>query len=110
MSCPQPTAHDQRDLVTNAFFRQEAMDLYDAVFDRHCDVLLGYVRRRSRPAVSAIEMYYVTAGRVAAHGNHVHVVGRRHLGGDQGPPVYVLDPVHVLLMVFDGVNAMKREG
>ncbi len=72
--------------------------------------LFGYVGCGSRAAVPAIEMHDMRAGGVAAHGDHVHVIGGRHLGGYQGPPVDMFDPVHVLLMIFDGVNTVKRKG
>ena len=49
-------------------------------------------------------------GVIDAHGHHVHVAGRRDLGREQRPRVDVRDPVQVLLVVFDRIDAVEGEG
>ncbi len=88
---------------------RKLVDLADGVLDGHGDVLLGDVRRRAGAAVAAVEVDDVRAGVVAAHGHHVHVRGRGDLRRNQGARVDVLDPVEVLLVVFDRIDAMERE-
>ena len=86
------------------------MHAVDGVFDRHGDILLGDVRRRAGPAVTAVEMDYVGAGVIGADGHHVDVDRRGDLGREQRPGIDVLDPIEVFFVIFDGIDTVEREG
>ena len=85
------------------------MHLRNGVLDGHGDVLLGDVRRRAGAAIAAIEVNDVRARAVTPHGHHIHVGGRRYLHAHQALAVGFLDPIHVLLVVFHAVHAVKGE-
>ena len=102
-------AGDERHLVADALVRQEIVHLADGIFDGHGDVLLGDVRRRAGSAVAAVDVNDMRAGGITADRDHIHVRRRRYLRRNQGAPVDVLDPVDVLHVVFDGIDAVERE-
>ena len=79
----------------------------DRKFDRHSDVLLGDLRRRARSTIAAIDLQNVRAGIVGAHCHHVDIGRRRNFHRDKRLGINGLDPIDVLLMVLDGINAVK---
>src|SRR6266581_4097737 len=73
-----PTRH-QRDLVPDPFGHEILVDLRNRILDRHCNVLLRNLRRRSGPAVAAVDVDDVRARIVAPDSHHVDVSGGRDL-------------------------------
>jgi hypothetical protein len=51
----------------------------------------------------------VSSGVIAAHGHHVYVGRGGDFDGHQATGIDFLDPVHVLFVVFHGVNAVEGE-
>ena len=102
-------ADDQGDSVADAFGDQELVHFRDRVFDGHRDVLLGDVGCRAGAAIAAVQMDDVGACVVAADRDHVDIVRGGHLYRDQGAFIHFLDPIEVLLVILDGVHAVKRE-
>src|SRR5438876_3182305 len=76
---PDPTARHQRDLVPDPFGNEILVNLRNRILDRHGNILLRNLRRRTGPAVAAVNVDDVRASIVAPDSHHVHISWRRDL-------------------------------
>ena len=102
-----PARGHEHHLVADALAFQEAVHLGDRIFQRHGDILLGYLGRGARAPIGAVQVHDVRARIVAAHRHHVHVGRGRNLDRDQGLRIDRLDPVHVFLVILHRVDAVE---
>ncbi len=80
------------------------------VFDGHGDILFGDVRRCAGAAIAAVNMNNMCAGIVGTDRYHIHIIRCRDFDGNQRIGIHFLDPVNMLLVIFDGIDRVKREG
>src|SRR5256886_15156066 len=74
---PDPTASHERDLVPDPFGHEILVDLRNRILDRHGNILLRDLRRRSGPAIAAVDVDDVRAPIVAPDSHPVHISWRR---------------------------------
>ena len=107
--CPDPTAGNDHYLVPYAFFLQKTVNFGNGVFQRHGNIFLGDVGRRTCAPIAAVEMNDMGSGIITPHCHHIHIRGRGDFDRDQGLGIHRLYPVHMLLVVFHRIDAVERE-
>src|SRR5207302_3830660 len=97
---PNPPTRHQRDLVTHPFGHEILVDLRNRILYRHGNILLRNLRRRSGPAIAAVDVDDVRASIVAPDSHHVDVSRGRDLYRYKRSWVDGLDPVNMLLVIL----------
>ena len=85
------------------------MHLRNGILYRLGDVLLGDLGSCPGASISTIQVDNVGAGIIAANCDHLDIVRGRDLHREQRLRVHSVDPVQVLLVILDRVDAVERE-